>query len=485
MSSLHFWGTQAREIANWFIYTRYGETCQSIPNSLLPTISIPSPLLQKGNLEILVTSLGAETHPSTSYFTADTFLVPTVTIRTSHSGRHNVVRYPVHRSIVCGSGVDDLLAYCGLLGRSDLRREAKSVYGAIELPISGDVKGNDRVAFVDINQADEALDKFRESVQHATLFERGWNNSGVPPVVGWLANVRADNSDNLDPSLKTLILSLLDAAEEGVVAKEAQGLQEQQADCVSEEVRADLDRSVTVWAERAHSELRSSLDAGFASKRWKGLAWWKLFWRVDDVSMITSEILERRYLHVAEREVIWTAGQFQQAGLEPTAAPEGDSPMSETPDKNAPALTPASVPWPTQISTSRAHLLATTVPALQALAQRLVLFSMSTTTLTSALSALTYISLPTASVYETCTVAAVGLMYSLRRQQTKWESARTYWEEEVREEGRTALRGTEEQLQYVVREGGRPKREVRQTEAREGIEQARKAVDELDGKTTE
>lgn len=452
-------------------------------------------MLQKGNLEILVTSLGTETHPSTSHFTADTFLVPTVTIRTSHSGRHNVVRYPVHRSIVCGSGVDDLLAYCSLLGRSDLRQEAKSVYGAIELPVSGDVKGNDRVAFVDINQADEALDKFRESVQHATLFERGWNNSGVPPVVGWLANLRADNSDNLDPSLKTLILSLLDAAEEGVVAKEAQGLLEQQAESVSEEDRADLDRSVSEWAERAHSGLRSSLDAGFASKRWKGLAWWKLFWRVDDVGMVTSEILERRYLHDAEKEVIWTAGQFQQAGLEqPAVAPAGDLPTSETPDNNnnnkvgaakaateAAAAAPAvAAPWPTQISTSRAHLLATTVPALQALAQRLVLFSMSTTTLTSALSALTYISLPAASVYETCTVAAVGLMYSLRRQQTRWESARTYWEEEVREEGRTALRETEEQLQYVVREVGRPTTEVLQTEARKGIQQARRAMEDLD-----
>lgn len=447
---------------------RYGEKSQSIPNNLLPTIMIPSPLLQKGNLEILVTSLGAEALPSSS-LSADTFLVPTVTIRTSRSGRHNVVRYPVHRSIVCGSGVDDLLAYSSLIGRSDLGQEATSLYGAIDLPVSGEktTKNNDRVAFVDIDQAEGALDKFRESVQHATLFERGWHDSGVMPVVNWLARMRDDDKGQLlDPSLRTLIISLLDAAEGGVQAKEAQRQLEQAAASVSEQTRVELDRTVAEWAERAHLELRSSLDAGFASTRWKGLAWWKLFWRVDDVGIITSEILERRFLASAEREVIWTAGQFQQAGL--VFRPETES---------AATATSWSAPWPRQISTSRSHLLGSTVPALQALAQRLVLFSMSTTTLTSALSALTYISVPSATVYETCTMAAVGVIYSLRRQQTKWETARTFWEDEVRDEGRSALRATEEELQSAVRDSRPPEVVVLETEAREGIEQARRAIE--------
>ena len=393
-----------------------------------------------------------------------------------------MVRYPVHKSIVCGSGLEDLLAYSGLIARSDLKQEAKSVYGAIEMAVSDKERNNDRIAFVDINQANDALDKFRESVQNASLYERGWNNSGVQPVVDWLAQLQADEG-SLNPSLKTLIQSLLDAAKEGVLAKEAQRAQEQQAAGVSDESRADLDRSVTMWAERGHSELRSSLEAGFASKRWKGLAWWKLFWRVDDVGMITSEILEKQYLHGAEREVIWTAGQFQQAGLidkvEATEEPPSEAKESTT----AAADKTASEPWPMQISKSRTSLLDTTVPALQSLAQRLVLFSVSTTTLTSALSALTYISLPTASVYETCTMAVVGLVYSLRRQQTKWEKARTFWEEEVREDGRTALLETEKELRTIVKEGGRPEIDVSDVqEAKESIEQARRAVD-VNGKS--
>ena len=438
--------------------------------------------MKKGNLEILVAGLGAEGDQSTAQLAADTFLVPTVTIRTSHSGRHNMVRYPVHKSIVCGSGLEDLLAYSGLIARSDLKQEAKSVYGAIEMAVSDKERNNDRIAFVDINQANDALDKFRESVQNASLYERGWNNSGVQLVVDWLAQLQADEG-SLNPSLKTLIQSLLDAAKEGVLAKEAQRAQEQQAAGVSDESRADLDRSVTMWAERGHLELRSSLEAGFASKRWKGLAWWKLFWRVDDVGMITSEILEKQYLHGAEREVIWTAGQFQQAGLidkvEATEEPPSEAKESTT----AAADKTASEPWPMQISKSRTRLLDTTVPALQSLAQRLVLFSVSTTTLTSALSALTYISLPTASVYETCTMAVVGLVYSLRRQQTKWEKARTFWEEEVREDGRTALLETEKELRTIVKEGGRPEIDVSDVqEAKESIEQARRAVD-VNGKS--
>ncbi|PWY96393.1 hypothetical protein BO94DRAFT_529772 [Aspergillus sclerotioniger CBS 115572] len=437
---------------------RYGEVSDTIPNDLLPTISVPSPILKKGNLEILVTTLGAEAGVSDAQFTADTFLVPTVTIRTSHSGRHNMVRYPVHRSIVCGSGVDGFLAYSGLMARSDLKKEAGSVYGAIELAVTEPQKYNGRVAFVDIDKADDALAKFRESVQNASLYERGWNSSGVQPVVDWLTSLRAEEG-MLDPSLRTLITSLLDAADAGATAAEKKKLQEQEAGAVSWETRDVLDRSVSAWAERAHTELRGSLEEGFASKPWRGLAWWKLFWHVDDMGMITSEILDRKYLRQAEREVIWTAGRFQQAGLTET-------PKDET-------------PWPAQIPTSRSRLLESTVPSLQALAQRLVMFSVSTTTLTSALSALTYISLPTASVYETCTMAAIGLIYSLRRQQRKWESARDWFENEVREEGRTALLETETQLRDTVHEGGYVEEVPADKKARETIERARQALKEL------
>ena len=443
-----------------------------------------------------MSSLGAESIPSTTTFTAETFLVPTVTIQTSYTGRHNVVRYPVHKTIVCGRGVDDLLAYSSLLARTDLQNETESVYGAIELggAVASETKTrSDRIAFVDVAQAANALAKFRESVQNASLYERGWNSSGVQPVIDWLASPRAEDGA-LDPSLRSLVTSLIDAAETGVVAEEERKLREVQEESVPDRVRDDLGGMVGEWAERGHTELRGALEEGFASKRWRGLAWWKLFWRVDDVGMITSEILERKYLRRAEQEVVWTAGRFQQAGLldvgktnnEATAAAVAAdttaTPVPESAEQTAAndAEKPAeSAPWPTQITTSRTRLLQTTVPSLQALAQRLVLFSMSTTTLTSALSALTYVSIPSASVYEACSVAAVGLVYSLHRQQRKWEAARHFWEDEVREDGRMALLETEAYLRQVVRDGGRRVTDVSDTSARQTVQRARQALEEV------
>ncbi|KAL4926080.1 uncharacterized protein BDV17DRAFT_270421 [Aspergillus undulatus] len=491
---------------------RYGEVSESISNHLVPTISVPSHILKKGNLEILVTSLGARTDAPGAQLSADTFLVPTVTIQTSHTGRHNMVRYPVHRSIVCAQGVDGLLAYSGLLSQPDLRKEAGSIYAAIELGGSGPAINDNRISFVDTDKADDALVKFRESVRNATLYERGWNSSGIQPVVDWLSSVRGKEG-TLDPSLRSLISSLIESAEKGVEAQESKRLREQEDASVSDDVRASLDQTVSAWAEKSHTELRGALEEGFATKKWRGLAWWKLFWRVDDVGMITSEILEKSYLRRAEKDVVYTAGQLEQAGLQvqeqeqeqdPEASENKDqdetntsSPTEEVPAMDADktesenvnvavaVVEPAGakeeepVPWPTQIPKSRTQLLETTVPSLQAMAQRLVLFSLSTTSLTSALSLLTYVSLPTASVYETCTIAAVGLIYSLRRQQRKWEAARSFWEEEVRDNGRTALRETEEQLRRTVRKGGKVQGPVAAPEARRAIARAREALDNV------
>ncbi|KAJ5737676.1 uncharacterized protein N7483_002801 [Penicillium malachiteum] len=454
---------------------RYGEISETIHNDLIPTVAVRSPILKNGNLEILVSSIGSESNSTGTALTADTFLVPTITIPISQTGRHNFIRYPVHRSIICGKGADGLVAFSSLIGQSDLKNEVESVRGAIELSVEQQSSGA-RLSFVDIERATKALDAIRESVQNATEYQRGWSGSGVQPVIDWLASTSQTTKENeLNPALVPLVESLLNAADEGITARDSKALQDQTVGVASQEVRSELDRSVMTWAERGHSELRSSLEAGFADSRWRGLAWWKLFWRVDDVGMITSEILERQFLRRAEREAIWSSGKYQQAGLLDEPRPSPETPSESTP------TTPQSIipPWPTQIPDMRTKLLTTTVPALQALAQRLVLFSVSTTTLTSALSALTYLSVPSASVYESSTIAAVGLIYCLRRQQKKWAAAREFWEEEVREEGRTSLRETEDMMRKIVREGGKEVEDLRDHRARESVSRAREALEKM------
>ncbi|KAI9871379.1 MAG: hypothetical protein M1830_002971, partial [Pleopsidium flavum] len=275
------------------------------------------------------------------------------------------------------------------------------------------------------------------------------------------------------------------------------------AAAVPDTTRQTLNQLLKGWAEQGHSELRDQLDLAFSSRRWRRLAWWKLFWRVDDVSMITSEVLERRWLVEAEKEIIWLAGRIKQAGFlendRPTFEPIdvlppprkqqtlGSPPPPPTlhdlvikPDPDATNIPPMPPlhPWPMQIPLTRLHL--TTIPALQALAQRLVLQTLFTTTVTSALSALMYVSISTTSIYEAGAIAALGFVYSMRRLQKRWEGRRGQWEGEIREEGRKVLRETEGVVGGIVRVGGRLRMDEQEVEERMGagevVERARRAL---------
>ncbi|CRG87248.1 hypothetical protein PISL3812_04265 [Talaromyces islandicus] len=465
---------------------RYGQNSGIVDDGACPMLSIPSPVLKNGNIEILVGAIGTGSEPTGVSITEETLLVPTLSIPTSSDDTPSVIQYPVHKTVICGSGPDGLFAYSGLLGRANLGTAEQLVHGAIELASK---QKSSKVTFVDTAVADTALAKFRESVQFVSEYERGWTAGGVQDVVNWLsaASVKKDRG-GLAPELQVLVQSLLDSTEKGLVAKEAARLREQEASDVSVETRQSLEKTVSVWAERAHTELQKSLEEGFSSLRWRGLAWWKLFWRVDDVGAVTSEILQTRYLAQAEKEMIWAAGRVKQTGLL-NGAPNGEdfatnpSKAEETADGEKSETTAAvsqqeDRPWPMQIAASRSKLGSTTIPSLQALSQSLVLFSASTTGLTSAFSALLYSS-STTGLYEACTVAAVGLIYSLRRQQSKWEKARSFWEDEVRETGRKALIETENVLRESIRDGPtRSKEELPETRARGVVARARKALED-------
>ncbi|KAK2807568.1 hypothetical protein FQN51_000001 [Onygenales sp. PD_10] len=457
---------------------RYGEqTNLAVGNSLVPTISIPSRALKTGNLEILVSSLGARSISADQTIASDALLVPTIAIQSTSTGAHSFVRYPVHKSMVCGKGVNGLLAYTGLVGRVN-PNTADSIRAAFELNVGEGAtpEGNDGISFVDIERAETALDMFRESVQNATEYEKGWTGSGVQPLVDWISSPAKDVA--IDPAIKRLVDSTLDGAEKSIVSEEKRKVLALEANTVPEEVRMALHETVSAWAERAHTELRDSLDQGFASKPWRTLAWWKLFWHVDDVGMITSRILRRKWLPEAEKEVIWMGGKIHQAGLlnQGTNSTNPIQNSTEFEISEEKSSTFSKNLWPTQIPDTRKQLTTSSVPSLHRLAQNLVMFSLSTTSLSSALSALVYVSTSTTSVYEAGTIATIGLFYSLRRQQKQWDAARGFWEREVREEGRQALKETENVLRSVIHEGGRGIETAPETEARQQIDRARQAL---------
>ena len=205
-----------------------------------------------------------------------------------------------------------------------------------------------------------------------------------------------------------------------------------------------------------------------------------------------SEILERRWLNEAEKGVIFVAGRVDQVGLgagtsvESKAAPnksaygslDGHNGAWRPPapriqdliiadkknkiyDDGTPLPPPMSPlqPWPAisrAIPLARHHLLTGTVPPMQALAQKLLIQGLSTVSLSSAVSALAYISLSTTTLYEAGAVAALGLVWAARGVQKEWETARKGWAGEVREEGRQALRETESAVRAVIADCGRP-----------------------------
>ncbi|OAX83565.1 hypothetical protein ACJ72_02077 [Emergomyces africanus] len=461
---------------------KYGEqTDLEVGNSLVPTISIPSTALKSANLEILLSPLSV--NPSSGVqITSDAVLVPTIAIQSTGSGSHTFVRYPVHKSIVCGKGIEGLLAYTRLAVRANIT-DMNSIRAAFDFSLGeGSTQRGDGVSFIDIDCAEAALNTFRESVQNAMEYEKGWSGSGVQPLIDWVSASPAD--DSLDPSIKRLVGSLLDGAEESITAEENEKILAQQSKTVPEDVRLDLDGTVTTWAERAHTELRDSLNEGFSSKPWRTLAWWKLFWHVDDVGMITASILKKKWLAEAEKEVIWISGKIHQAGLlsNNTNSTAG---IRETPEFEAcPSAEPWSIfppkkLWPTQIPYIRHRLTTSSVPSLHAIAQNLVFFSLSTTSLSSALSALVYLSTSSTSIYEAGTIATIGLFISLRRQQRGWDAARSTWEREVREEGRRALKDTEESLRTIIHEGRRATEAAPETDARQQIERARQALSDV------
>lgn len=428
-----------------------------------------------------MSTLGIGPEPDNGPVTDEAFFVPTITVQATESGAHEVVRYPVHKTIICGAGTKGLLAYSGLLGRAALKASEKLVHGAIELNVEGATQKKIAVTFVNTQVAETVLARFRESVQFASEYERGWIAGGVQSVADWIPTT---STNALSTDLQAIIQSLLDTAEEGVVADEATRSREFELTNTSAETRQSLDQSVSIWAERAHTELRNSLDEGFASRRWNGLSWWKLFWRVDDVGSVMSEVLQTRFLLRSEKEMIWTAGRVKQTGLLDGAPNSPD--LTEVTAKDTEQTESGSTqteneipPWPLQIAASRLNMLRTSIPSLQALSQGLVLFSASTTGLTSALSALLYTSSST-GLYEACTIAAVGLMYSLRRQQVKWEKARSLWQAEVREKGRTALIETEQVLRQLIRDGPLLRRDERaELRAKQVIARARKALEDV------
>lgn len=424
--------------------------------SLLHEVHVSSATLNGHNLEFLL----METNPYAAVQDGEldgfeeSVLVPTVDIPTSSSGRYTPITTPVHKAIIVAHGFMGAASLASL----PLVESEAVIKAAVDIPEykpKGDQKALP-LAVVDVNTASLGLGLIRKDIGNAMEYEHMWFQSEVPELADWLkADIMSTPNNATKPPVRRLIASLLQSVSASIQREESRRLLSPSLVPKASPSTSHLQRSLAEWAETAHTELQENLDLAFSSRRWRKLGWWKLFWRVDDVAMLTTDILGQRFLPASERSAIFLAGRIEEAGVPaefPTTYRCATPKLATAEEDNQLAVSKAGVTrWPTSIPTARAYLQTETVPALQALAQKLVLQTLSTSGLTTSLGALAYFGTLTTSLYEAGAVAALGIVWSMRRMQRQWETARAFWEGEVREEGRKAVRGVETAVAEVLK----------------------------------
>lgn len=394
---------------------------------------------------------------------------------------------PVHQALLVADGLPGAVHVSAL----PVADSADSVRAAVQL--RGVAAEQLRAPFhvIDGSLADRAIRLFRQGPHNAMEYQRLWSASNLPSLVAWLKDSAATTGQETKPAVKRLVASLLRNALASIEEQRSPRLSGPSVAGPGSSALGDLNQRLAQWAQRAHAELQGELDLAFTGRRWRKLGWWKLFWRVDDVAMLTNEMLSQRFLPTAEQELVYLAGRIAQCRGHPQRYPQPASQReteaipsvdrlstsSEHAHLPGDASAPAAPKWPGHITFTRRYLQDETVPALQSLAQRLVVQSLGTGGLATSLAALLYVSSWASSLYEASAVAALGLVYSLGRMQKKWETARGYWEGEVREEGRKAVRGAEASVATVLDASESTTRETKELDdARELIAKAEDAL---------
>ncbi|KAH7071303.1 hypothetical protein BKA63DRAFT_517701 [Paraphoma chrysanthemicola] len=469
------------------VLLKYGDEADApTPTPLYRVLSVPSRILRSHNLEILVSTLNvntSDTIAATTENSEESILVPKLQ---ATPARGLPVPYPVHKTLIFGEGLDSAIAFGKFA--SDTRGDPGGMFKiAIDLPAPSEEPKPDaqaRSTAVNVQVGAQAIATFRESIQNSIAYEKGWYRSGLPSLSKWLTQ-DLEPSEPIRPIVRTLVSSVVDDVEANILKADTAQIHTLASLASTQDTSASITTHLDSWAEQSHAELRDQLDDAFSSRNWHKLAWWKLFWRVDDVTMLATEILERRWLTSAEKSSIYLAGRMNQAGypdelqqpvghVVPEATTLETAPTIENPRTDLSTEVRKSIPWPEHIAAARSEIIADTVPPLQALAQRLILQTFSTTSISSALSALIYVSVSSFSVFEASAVAALGLTFSLRRMQKLWEGAREVWEGTAREEGRLTLKKTEEVVRMIVKAEER-RRAGLTVDEDEGVKERRKA----------
>ena len=502
---------------------RYGESRNPSlqqTSQALPTLLIPASVLQRNNIEILVSSVNAPKARSGltngGPTTSDAFLSPAVSTPSNASGRATMINQPVHKSLVVAKDLNELIGVAELLAsaRFGSEREAQMVDVMVNLE-GATGKQIDQTMVLDAQKAENGLDAIRASLEKAIIYEHNWLDSGMPVLSRWLSLASAKDSVTLSAPVKNLITSLLNKASSDIDEQSAEAATSAELNSITENARTRLEAAIKEFSYSAHVELQSGLATAWSSRNWRKLAWYKLFWRVDDVSLILTDLISNAWLPQTEKAVYEISGRLLQAGIPPSGFEEepaevkvvaveerttaigepvaaisvadgGTSIVAVVPGQTGVVLQQSHWGPPSlasTISSVRQKVMSRAITELTFSAQQIVLKALSISGLSAGLSGLAFFSITTGNVYESATVFALGTAYALRRMQGDWQTQCKALEDGLLDAGRTVLRQTEEKMKELVRDGGRVDEESIETrtrrEASEAVEKAKLALGEL------
>lgn len=502
---------------------RYGEPEDALPadSPMVRTLLVPSPLLKRHGLEILVTGLngaGLSGYEGANKRELESsVLVPSLSMPMTNGGRIGFVRYPVHKALIIGDGVEGAVE-CGQLLKAGLNPEliASAMNLSMTIPAASESAVQDEKLgkIINIDLAGHALGLFRESRANGVQFSEEWEASRVSAISQWLAEANAKTPTGLKQAVQAQIDSALQSTAQAVDQIQLERTTEVKKNTIADTKRQALREAITTWSAEAHKDLQMNMTTAFESKSWHRTAWFRLLWRIDDVAFSAADILQRSWLNETEQNLAFLSGRIVESGIatgdelklsgvEQRMLEQGTKQEMETYEAvkdhkesvaelmQMPAMLSKvqeqsgvnalfDPPWPQMLTLSRATMLHTLVPTLHRRAQTLLISTLTTISGTSALGAWIMVATGGTAAAEAGAVAALGLVWSLRRMQTKWGAKRNEFELSVRENGRRVLAEVEGQLRSVVSQGGRvavrPEDVQTWQRARDGVDRAREAL---------
>ncbi|KIV86552.1 hypothetical protein PV11_02155 [Exophiala sideris] len=491
------------------------------PRTSVPVLYIPSAVLERNNIEILVSTIlgprNGELLQGAQTVTSDAFLSPSIGTPTAATGRQTAISQPVHSTLLVTKGLDELISATELLASTNFT--AMEDRASVKLMVNLEdirVEAPGQVLLVDAKKAEEGLAAIRRSVTEARTYEHKWVDSGLPSVSTWLTLASAARAEGVIPTpVRILISSVLTNATRNLQAQAALEARSNTAMSLSLSTRSNLEASIEEFSRNAHQELQSGLASAWDSRNWRKLAWYKLFWRVDDVGLIVADLVTNAWLPRTERAVYELSGRLSQAGIAPMDVPTPSTPSS--PDitviseqvpgqvlqaqadigtvaavqpvvanptgtaevKLAPV--PQPIPLSSSISITRTQQMQLAITSLTSTAQQIVLKTLSLAGFSAGLSGLTYVSLGPGSLYEAGTIVALGTAFALWRMQGDWLRATKFMEEGLHDEGKTVIQRIVTRMRQLVEDASIIVEDEVEVQSRREAENAvMRAKEELD-----